>query len=48
MAETADSLSDVTVRKQKVSGFSQKQQFVNFFLLPTDAQENILKKNSKF
>jgi hypothetical protein len=28
MAETADAMSHVTVRKQKVSGFSETQQYV--------------------
>jgi len=32
MAETADSLSDFTVRKQKVAGFSKKQQYVEVFV----------------
>jgi len=48
MAETADSLSDVTVRKQKVSGFSQKQQFVNFFYYQQMHKRIFLRKSLNF
>jgi len=48
MAETAGSLNDFTVRKQKVSGFSRKQQYVEVFYYQLMHKRIVLKTTLNF